>query len=290
MHQPWAASFNSAKLSPSPRPSANAATANSFESRSKKTISFDGSGCVVNRELEVRIGKRIDCALDRVRSKVCLTGMAGKLHIGKASDIVLDPGLLERHVVPLEEHAEAKYLERLPALIARTKKQDQRCGECWDGSRGIQDPTEYLTERGRLLELLLQFEFRPKMYERLVRQSDKPLLRDAIRLLSAGQETTPTAVTLEAIFRMRLHEFVALEEDLAVELCDLDETRQELCSAHESLALEIAGSQPRSDPSTVSSAMVGLQRAAAWYDYKQGFSFADYAQHWIHEAIDRRRE
>jgi hypothetical protein len=240
-------------------------------------------------DLEVRIGRRIESVLVRIRSRVSLMGMAGKWHVGKASDVFQDRGFLERFVVPLGQSAEAKYLEGLPVLIAQTREQDRRCEAYWDASKGVQDRTGYLAEREKLVELLPRFEFRLKLYELLVRQPEKPLLRDAIRLLEAGQESTPEAMAIEAIVRMRLREFIALEEKLAEDFRDLDEARRELWSAHEDLAREIAGSQPRSDPSTVSSALVGLRRAAAWYDYKGGYSFAEYARHWIQEAIRKRR-
>jgi DNA-directed RNA polymerase sigma subunit (sigma70/sigma32) len=243
----------------------------------------------MSRELEVRIGVRIDAALDRIRSKVCLFGLAGKLHIGKASDLLQSPDRLEEYVELLNEDEEAKYLEQLPALIAEAKEQDRACAECWETGLEAEQENDYLLKRECLVRLLLRFQFRPKQYERLVRQADKPFLRDAIEYLNAGQERTPAAIVLERIVRMRLRDFVTLEESIADECRNLDEAREELCTAHQELALRVAWSQPHSDESTVSSALVGLRRAARWYDYKRGYSFEEYAQHWVQEAIDKRR-
>ena len=61
-------------------------------------------------DLETRIGSQIDAALERIQRNVCLMGMAGKFHAGKASDMLQDLNLLRRHVGSLEEHAEARYL------------------------------------------------------------------------------------------------------------------------------------------------------------------------------------
>jgi DNA-directed RNA polymerase sigma subunit (sigma70/sigma32) len=244
----------------------------------------------VNRELEVRIGVRIDAALDRIRSKICSMGMAAKWHIGRASDLLQNPDLLERVVEPLGEQEEAKYLDQLPALIAQAREQDRRCAGSWTGDMGPAEESRYRAEQDVLIELLQRFRFRPKLYEVLTRQPDKPLLRDALRFVRKGQETTPAARALEQTLRMRLREFVLLEEGLEEDFRDLDEARELLCAAHKGLALRIARSHPGRDKSTVSSALVGLRRAAAWYDYKRGYSFEAYAQHWVREAIKKRRQ
>ena len=84
----------------------------------------------MTREVEVRTGIRIDAALDRVRSKISSMGMAGKWHLGKASDVLQSVELLRRDVQSLGEHEEAKYLDHLPCLIAETREQNWRCAEC----------------------------------------------------------------------------------------------------------------------------------------------------------------
>jgi hypothetical protein len=243
----------------------------------------------VDRELEIRIGIRTDAALDRIRSKVHLTGMAGQWHIGKALAIIDNPSLLDQYVERLGEHEAGKYLDELPALVKDAKEQDRCCAECWGSDLSPEQQSRYRVERGELIRLFQRLRFRPKLYERLVRQPDKSLLRQAIRLLSAEVANTPVVVAVEAIVRMSLQDFVLLEEGLVDDCRDLDDARGELCAAHEELALTIARSQPRSEQSVVSSALVGLRRAATWYDSSRGYSFAAYAQYWIQEAIDKRR-
>ncbi len=243
----------------------------------------------MHRDLEVRTGLRIDAALNRIRCKVSRMGMAGKWHTGKASDILQCPDLLERYVELPNEHDEAEYLIQLPTLVAEVNEQDRCCAECWDADRTAETASRYLVEREGLIRVFQRFGFRLKLYERLVRQQDKPLLHKAIEFLGAGQEDTPEAIALERALRMRLQDFVKLEEGLMDDLQDLDAAREELIVAHQGVALNIARSQPRPDESTVSSALLGLRRAAGWYDYKRGYSFDEYAQHWVQEAIDKRR-
>jgi DNA-directed RNA polymerase sigma subunit (sigma70/sigma32) len=243
----------------------------------------------VDRNLEVRLGVRIDAAFDRIRTKVCSMGMAANWHIGRASDLLQKPELFERVVEMPGEQDQASYLDQLPPLIAQAQEQDQRCAESWSGRMDPAQENRYQVERDALIGLLQRFRFQPKLYELLVRQPDKPRLRDAIRLLKQG-ETTPEAMGLEQILRMQLREFVLLEETLEDDLRDLNDAREALCAANKEVALRIAHSHPGCDESTISSALVGLRRAAGWYDYKRGYGFEEYAQHWVREAIQKRRQ
>jgi hypothetical protein len=185
----------------------------------------------VDRDLEVRIGVRIDAAFVRILTKVCSMGMAAKWHIGRASDLLQNPDVLKSVVELPAEQDQASYLDQLPALIAQAQEQDQRCAGSW--SRGM-DPAQenrYRVEEDALIELLKRFRFQPKLYELLVRQPDKPRLRDAIRLLKEGK-TTPEAVALEQILRMQLREFVLLAQRLEDDLRDLNDARETLCAAN----------------------------------------------------------
>ena len=241
----------------------------------------------MERELEFRTGLRIDAALDRIRTKVTQAGMAGKWHIAKASQI-LTKGKIEGYV-DLPEVDEPKYLEHLPELIVLAENQDQRCAECWKTGMRPEEERRYLHEREQLIRLFHRFQLKPKLYEQLTRQPDKPLLCDAMRLMRSGQENTQEAMALERSLRMRLTDFIRLEEFLADDFRDLDEAREELFTAHQAFALRIAQSQQVADESTVSSALAGLRKATAYYDHKRGYSFKEYAQHWVQSFIEKRR-
>ena len=243
----------------------------------------------MTREVEIRTGRHIDAALGRIQSKVSLMGMAGTWHLGKASEVLKDPAVFERYVDLRDKREEANYLPQLPALVAETSEQDRCCAECWDTATGPEGETRYLEDRNQLVRLFERFQFRPQLYERLVRQADKPILCRARQLMSAGEERTAETTTLERVVRMRLQDYVRLEEGIAADIQDLDKARDELFTAYQALAFDMARSPMESDESTISSALDGLRRAAAWYDYKRGFSFTEYAQHWVQAAIDKRR-
>ena len=58
---------------------------------------------------------------------------------------------------------------------------------------------------------------------------------------------------------------------------------------HVGKAADIAErTQGESDDSVLPGAVAGLRRAAEHYDHKRGYRFAEYAQHWIREAIEKR--
>ena len=166
----------------------------------------------MDRELEIRIGNRIDAALSRIRSKMHLLGMAGRWHVGKSSEVLKNPDQLKRYVAPLKEHDEAKYLDQLPALIEETSRQDLRCTECWFANSEPEQKSRYLAERDKLVRLFSHFQFRAKLYERLARQQVKPLLRSAIQLQREKQENTPAAIDLEQVLRLSLQALYSKEK------------------------------------------------------------------------------
>src|SRR5262249_16144484 len=219
-------------------------------------------------------------------------GMAATMHVGKGRRILGDPKLIEILVEPLEKDEQEQYLDSLPQLNAETLEQEHRCVVCWNCRKHGEDDLIYRQYGDRLLRLFRKFRFPPRAYERVVRQSEKPMLQEAIRLLESdgsGENETRERRLLEGRFRMSLREFVSLEEGLAADLCALDEVRTELWTAHESLAIEIAQKQRKPDEVTVKSAMIGLMKAAETYNYKRGYSFALYAQWWIRDAIRKRK-
>ncbi|HEX4611103.1 MAG TPA: hypothetical protein VH092_23130 [Urbifossiella sp.] len=238
---------------------------------------------------EARFGPRIEAALERVRDKVFLMGTAGRWHVGKASDVVRDAALVERYVTPLGEADSADYLRALPELIEQTRTADERCAAAWRVRTPSDNSADFLAGREHLIHLFARFRFRLKVYERLVRRSEKPLLRIAVELLGASHTSTAEVEGLEAVVRMSLAEFVAIEEGLAADLLDADTARERLWAAYEELALGIARSRPDHDAVTTACARAGLQRAANWYDHRPGYSFAEYARPWIQRAVDERR-
>jgi len=241
-------------------------------------------------DIETRTGIRIVAALNRIQSHAGLMGRAAEWHIGKASHLLENPALLEFPRFLEVDCDTTLYLARLPELLAETEQQDLLCHQLWTARHEPhRDSSRFAVERAKLARLFPRFQFHGKLYERLIRQDDKPALREAIHHVSAGTESTPEAIAIEDAVRMTLHDFVNLERQLAEDLADLDAARGELATAHEWFAKQLAQSHSPSDPAVLASAKIGLQRASTYYDYREGFGFTSYAQHWIKEAIQKRR-
>jgi hypothetical protein len=244
-------------------------------------------GRTIHWGAERRLCQQMEEAQQRIRQAVCRVGMAAGWHVAKASDIVRDPGALDLHVVPLGEAAAAAYLGSLPGLIKRVRSQDRKCAKRWHSRAETADLTAFEREQGKLAELLLQFRFRFRTYERLVRQpqNQKWILLRANELLGGEAGRVQEVRGLESMLRLTLLEFVKLEEAIAEDLRILDEKRGELVAAHAEFARKKAETLAPSDPDAVSYALGGLRKAADHYDYRRGYRFSTYAQWWIKKAV-----
>lgn len=234
---------------------------------------------------EDELWKSIEMTQWRIRWRVFQEGMAGRLHISRGADIIKASSVISNHVMPFDdERQEAAYLQALPGLIERTAAQDAKCAELWD-SRGLRGLRDYSQQQVKLAELFLEFKFKLISYERLVRQPDKPYLRQARQLLSDEMAGGIAAGELESILRLTLQEFVDLEAAISDDLRQLDETRAKIVSAHEGFAREMAESISGPDQESVHYALCGLSKASEHYCYGRGYGFRDYATDWIGTAI-----
>jgi hypothetical protein len=227
-----------------------------------------------------------------VRERAFRVGVAGRLHIGKARDIVRDPSLLERHVAPFEgEDQRIEYQQSLPGLIEKTRIQDARCAKSWESrpTGPLGSLLGYYRERDRLADLLLRFRFHLLSYERLVRQPQKPILLEARQLLAEASEGVPAVRALESRLRLPLQGFVDLEGEIASELRLLDNLRAEVVTAHRERAREMAVSIAGHDPEAVRYAVCGLRKAAEYYSHRRGYQFWSYAQHWVERAVREKK-
>jgi hypothetical protein len=238
---------------------------------------------------EAELWKRIELTQGRIRERVFQVGMAGRLHIRRGADIVKASSVIANHVMPFDdERQEAEYLQALPGLIERTAAQDAICAELWDSreSRGLND---YPRQQAKLADLFLEFRFKIISYERLVRQPDKPYLRQATQLLGEEMAGGIAVRELESILRLTLREFVDMEGAIADDLRRLDETRAMIVSAYEGLARGMAESISGQDQELVHYALCGLTKATEHYCYWRGYEFRVYAAEWIEASIRERK-
>jgi hypothetical protein len=244
----------------------------------------------MDRSSEDRAWRSIEAAQRRIRGRVFRTGMAGRYHIRKGTDIVEDPGLVERYVEPFDGGRERQaYLEELPRLIERTVKQDERCAESWESTSSQHDRDGYDREVAKLAELLLRFRFKVRSYEILVRQPNKPLLEQATRLLADGAERGREIDELESLVRLTLRQFVEIEQAIANDLRFMDGVRAEIVSAQEAWARKLAKSIDEADPDAPRYALGALAKAVQAYTHQRGYRFRTYAEHWIETSVREKK-
>ena len=84
----------------------------------------------------------------------------------------------------------------------------------------------WLSEKNSV-RLISAIPVSPKVVRATGAQPEKPFLQDAIQFIKMGQEAASAAVALERRLRMRLRDFVKVEEELVADFLDLDEAREE---------------------------------------------------------------
>ncbi|MDB5322576.1 MAG: hypothetical protein JWN40_4207 [Phycisphaerales bacterium] len=244
----------------------------------------------MEQSIEERLCRRIEAVLTAIRERVLRQGMAVQWHIDKALDILDKPDRLKSIVVPLEEHEEARYLARLPALVAIVEEQDERCATAWEASGATSDGrAAYEREWLRLSTLLLEFRNLPRLYGKLVQYPRKPLLERARTAMSAPNTSPDEVIEIQRTVRMTLREFVALEDANATDVARWIALREELSLAYDDVALEIA-MKYGSGQDILVAARRGLYLATGYYDYHRGYSFPEYAQHWVERGIQRLQD
>jgi hypothetical protein len=244
----------------------------------------------MTREEERPLVEAIAHAGQRIRTRLCRTGMAGKWHLGKARDVLRDPALMELHVWSLTQEEAAAYLAALPLLVQQTEAQDARCAKLWAAREAQPDLAEYEREQARLIEQFFQFRYPVRSYERVVRQEPKPLLDDVRRALAQPSLPPDQVRGMETYLRMRLREYVDLEEANLQDLQTLDQLRAELIAGHEELALTVSGRYAAKEwPDALFFARCGLYKAAESYEPSSNYRFGTYAVWWMRSAIVNKR-
>jgi DNA-directed RNA polymerase sigma subunit (sigma70/sigma32) len=243
----------------------------------------------MTREEERLLGQGIEQAWQRIRGRMCRLGMATRWHLGKARDILRDNSCLEKHVLHLEPEETSAYLEALPQLVKQVKKQDARCAALWAARETHPDLADYQREQGTLADLFLRFQYPDRAYERVVRQEPKKLLDDVRRTLAKPNPPLPEVRGLETFLRVRLQEFVDLEEENTRDGQTLDRLRAELIAGHEDFVRTVAARYGAKVPDALFYARCGLAKAAESYPVSRGYRFGTYAIWWIRAAIDNKR-
>ncbi len=199
--------------------------------------------------------------------------MASKWHLAKAELLRDDPSKFRKYVRKRDEASEARYIQELPALIDDLYAQIDRDRVAWENSYPAGDFSAYAAERSKLIDLFACLNLRSYLYERLARLPEKPILTNCRRLLAAGENAdNDAAVAIENTLQLRLADFIRLEEDNAAACNRLDQSRSELVSLFDHLAIEAAQSAEDFD-AAIPLTRAALHKAARFYEPNRGYAF-----------------
>lgn len=228
--------------------------------------------------LQAELGERIDAAFDTIQNRVFRIGMSGHWHVKRASEFLIDRSRPPDGVDLEDESETQQYLDQLDSLIETTKQKDKQCGRLYLHE-------SYDSEHRKLCTLFRRFRFTRNSYERLVRQTENPFLQEARRLVQS--DDVNARAKLERRLRLSISEFIAMESEIAVALHELDAAREKIVAAHRDFAVNLAQRTGGSGDSVVAAAQFALRKASEYYDFKRGYSFEEYAQHWIVECVEQ---
>ncbi|HTL27578.1 MAG TPA: hypothetical protein VL282_00090 [Tepidisphaeraceae bacterium] len=173
---------------------------------------------------------------DAIRNRVCIVGTAARWHIAKASKMVENPdwanGAVERG---MSADALSAHLQLLPRTIEEIEHQDRRCAESWTRGCLDDDLTQYEMQRTRMIALFDQTRLGHAAYVRLVRQPEKPFVREATRLLAEGDPAHERVCELESKVRMTLKEYLQNEAAIDELLRSLDSTAARIAGSPQGL-------------------------------------------------------
>ena len=203
------------------------------------------------------------------------------------------------HAVDRSIDNEAKLtalLKTLPAVMRSIEDHDHLCASAWRDGQWETEPPDYSEYQDQLIAQFERLHIRSSAYERVVRQADKPLLREALELTRDGRDRdgdrdrdgTATAA-LENKLRMKLPQYLANEKAIAALLTSLDQARADVVQLHIYWAIDLAQSlNARDVAATQAAAARAVELAARSYDYRRGYPFREFAQQLVKEQVQRQ--
>ena len=216
-----------------------------------------------------------------IQLSVYKTGRAGKYHAGKARDLIGD---LESVTLKTTAVDPQVYQQCLPILVQQINEIDESLEHAWHMSRTRDE--NYLELENEISSLFDAVSLRPRIYERLVRQSEKPLIKQAIRCSKLSRDHKER-LAFEDLLRMRVDEFLDLENGIAARLTTIDELRDGFAAQFHEFATDCASNYGDGSSMAHAGAKIGLRWAVNCYDERNGHEFTDYSTFWIKRELSR---
>jgi hypothetical protein len=175
-------------------------------------------------------------------------------------------------------------LLRLPALIERIEQLDETADTMWEkmfgGGDALADILAGLSESYDAVRL------HPRVYERLVRQSDKPIIAQAMQARDLATYD-PRRLDVERILRLPVDDYLRLEEGIQIALTRIDSDRDAIALAHREMTDAYVRAAGYGDGVSLAAGRLGTRLAVNRFDDHQGYAFMDYGAPWIDRELQR---
>lgn len=217
----------------------------------------------------------------QIQLAVYRTRMAATYHIRKARDMVADNDRA-RALTGIDDVTQL--CAQLPLLIERIAQLNGLADSEW---AELPRSTDKLSEYNSLLaEAYDAIRLHSRVYERLVRQTEKPVLADAQAVKDLPCDS-PSRREIERFVRMEIEDYLALELEIASNLRQVDAERNAVVVAHSELTDNYVRGTGRTDEVSLAAGRHGVRIATTRFDNRQGYGFMDYASAWIDRELDR---
>ncbi|PQO47902.1 hypothetical protein C5Y93_02365 [Blastopirellula marina] len=169
-------------------------------------------------------------------------------------------------------------------MIDRIDELSALADQLW--AESLRDTAKLADCRDQLATAYDGMQLQPRVYERLARQSEKPLLQRALAVRDSPADA-PLRREIEQIVRLEIEDFLALEEEIAAKLRQIDAAREAVVQAHHDQIEAYVREAGRTDDVSLAAGRQGARLAAMRFDDREGFDFMDYAELWIDRELDR---
>lgn len=216
-----------------------------------------------------------------IQLAVYRVGISGRCHAGKAREMLDDIDKIEQSTDAVNPR---EHQQRLPAIIEHIERLDREAQDFWQRTR--QNDSSVRRIQGELNKAYDAVSLKPRNYERLVRQSDKPLLEEA---KAACQRPTgdPGRDCLEDRLRMSVDDFLELEQEITRCLAEIDRLRDSFAETYREFVNDYIRSVADGSRMSLAAGFLGMRRAVNSFDDRRGFQFVHYVTPWIDRELSR---
>ena len=208
-------------------------------------------------------------------------GMAGRYHAGKAQNMIDAP---EKILVQTTVTDTKTYMAMLPSLAEDIIQRDTELRSLWE--EGKRDSENYQTKCTEMYDAYDRLQLTSLTYERLLRQSDKPIIEDARNACRLHKQDTKRK-HLERQFRLDINEYIEIENHISATLGRIDDLREEFANSYKEFSDTYVREISDGSKMAMAAGQIGIRHATRFFHDRTDYQFEAYAKHFIKRELDR---